>query len=177
MPRPSCPARPYLSRLLPRALVLALVPLLALTAPSAQAQPFGGEALLSLGPDLGGSGNRTAVFTGEIRPAREVWAGLQPIYSFSVTERGGILGGAGLMGDYRLGAVRITPNFSLVLFQDGSGGFDSRELIQFRTGIDLLVPLTPATSVGLGYFHVSNAGITRRSADMDVVRLSVVWRY
>ena len=83
--------------------------------------------------------------------------------------------GAGLHG--QLGPVELTPHFDLGLFQDGRGGFDARELVQFRSGLDLLVPLGPRMSVGLGYYHVSSARITRRSADLDVVRLALSWRY
>ncbi|MBK5928472.1 acyloxyacyl hydrolase [Rhodobaculum claviforme] len=157
-------------------LVAGAAVLLALAAPPALADDRTAY-LLSIGPDLGSSGSRDPVFTAEVRSGRTVWAGLRPIYSFSVTEHGGVLGGVGLYGDYRLGAARITPNFSVALYQDGRGGFESRELLQFRTGIDVMFPVTTNVSVGVGYFHVSNAGITNRSADIDVVRLSVLWRY
>lgn len=159
----------------PRSLAAAALAL-ALSAPPALADDRTAY-LLSVGPDLGSSGSRDPVVTGEVRSGRALWAGFRPLYSFSVTEDGGVLGGVGLFGDYRLGAAQITPNFSVALFQDGRGGFESRELLQFRTGIDVMFPVTTNMSVGVGYFHVSNAGITNRSADIDVVRLSVQWRY
>ena len=97
--------------------------------------------------------------------------------TFSLNRRGGVMVGAGLYLPGQLGAVEVTPHFSVVAWQDGRGGFEVRELVQFRSGIDLAVPVSPTTSVGLGIFHVSNAGITRRSANLDVVRLAVLWRY
>ena len=137
-------------------------------------------ALLSYGPDLGESGGgkwRAAQLTGEIRSANQILGPLRPIYSFSVSRNGGFMGGVGLHGVFGLGPVEVTPHLSLGLWQDGSGGFESRELIQFRSGIDFFVPVTANTRIGLGYFHVSNAGITRRSADQDVIRLAVMWTY
>ena len=137
-------------------------------------------ALLSYGPDLGASGGgkwRAAQLAGEIRSAREVLGPLRPIYSFAVSRRGGVMGGVGVHGLVPLGPLELTPHFSLGLWQDGPGGFDARELVQFRSGIDLFLPITPDISVGVGYYHVSNASLTRRSADEDVIRLAVLWRY
>ena len=163
-----------------RPLIAAMLAALCLASPaSAQGDPRP-AAFLSVGPDYGASGAqvwRQAVVTGEIRSARTVIWGLQPIYSFAVTRRGGLMAGAGLHTALRLGVAEVTPHFSVVLWQDGQGGFEARELLQFRSGIDLMVPLTQSVSVGVGIYHVSNAGITRRSADMDVVRLGLQWRY
>lgn len=148
-------------------------------APAAQAADRP-SALLSYGPDLGESGGgkwRAAQLTGEIRSGTPLFGPLRPIYSFSVSRDGGIMGGVGVHGMFPLGPVEVTPHFSLGLWQDGSGGFEARELIQFRSGIDFFVPVTANTRIGLGYFHVSNAGITRRSADQDVIRLAVMWHY
>ena len=137
-------------------------------------------ALLGYGPDFGESGAgkwRAAQLSAEYRSANRLVGPLRPIYSFSVSRDGGIMGGVGLHGMFPLGPVEVTPHFSLGLWQDGSGGFEARELIQFRSGIDFFVPVTANTRIGLGYFHVSNAGITRRSADQDVIRLAVMWTY
>ena len=137
-------------------------------------------ALLGYGPDFGESGAgkwRAAQLSAEYRSANRLVGPLRPIYSFSVSRKGGIMGGVGVFGVIPLGPVEVTPHFSLGLWQDGSGGFDADELIQFRSGIDFFVPVSANARVGLGIYHVSNAGITNRSADQDVVRLSVMWSY
>ncbi|MGY6409967.1 MAG: hypothetical protein ACXIUV_02905 [Alkalilacustris sp.] len=136
--------------------------------------------LLGYGPDFGESGGgkwRAVQLTAEVRSANRLVGPLRPIYSFSVSRRGGVMGGVGVHGVIPLGGLGITPHFSLGLWQDGRGGFEARELIQFRSGIDLFVPVSARARVGLGYYHVSNAGITRRSADQDVIRLAVLWTY
>jgi hypothetical protein len=136
--------------------------------------------LLSFGPDYGAGSSRAwneGYLTAEHRSDRDLWRGLRPIYGLAVSREGAALGTVGVFAAFQLGAVEITPHFSLGLWQDGAGGFDEDELIQFRTGIDAFLPLSPDVSVGLGIYHVSNAGITSRSADLDVVRLSLLWRY
>lgn len=160
-----------------RAAVLGAVLAAAAAAPVAADERPG--VLFSFGPDFGAGSSRAwneGLATLEYRSARVLGWGLRPIYGVAVSGQGGILGTAGLHAVFQLGVVEVTPHFSLGLWQDGSGGFDSDELIQFRTGIDAFLPLSPTVSLGLGIYHVSNAGITSRSADLDVVRLSLLWR-
>jgi hypothetical protein len=159
---------------------LALAAAVPAIVPGAASAQEGRAFLLSFGPDYGAGSDRAwdeGYATLEYRSDRRLWLGLRPLYSFSVSREGAILGTAGVHAVFRLGPVDITPHFGIGLWQDGSGGFESRELIQFRTGIDALLPLSPAVSVGLGIYHVSNAGITSRSADLDVVRLALQWRH
>ena len=162
-----------------RALLLSACALAAGALPGPVAAQQGPAFLASFGPDYG-AGSAQAFDAGyatfEYRSAQRIWRGLRPIYAFSVSREGAILGTAGVHAVFRLGAVEVTPHFGIGLWQDGRGGFDSRELIQFRSGIDAFLPLSPAVSVGLGIYHVSNAGLTNRSADLDVVRLSLLWR-
>jgi hypothetical protein len=135
--------------------------------------------LVSVGPDYGAGSDRAwreGYATFEYRSAQRIWWELRPLYSFAVSRQGAVLGTAGVHAVFRLGPFDVTPHFGVGLWQDGRGGFDSKELIQFRTGIDAFVPLSATVSVGLGIYHVSNAGLTNRSADLDVVRLSLMWR-
>lgn len=174
------------ARSLRRALAAAALalPLALATAPAAEADPqrpitAGAGALFSYGPDYGAGSARAwrdGFATFELRSDRRLWQGLRPIYSFAASGQGAIYGAVGLHGAFSLGPVEITPHLSVGLFQDGRGGFEARELLQFRSGIDAFLPLGPNTALGLGIYHVSNAGITRRSADLDVVRLSILWR-
>jgi hypothetical protein len=136
--------------------------------------------LFSFGPDYGAGSSQAwneGYLTAEFRSDRDLWRGVRPIYGLAVSREGAVLGTVGVHASFQLGAVEVTPHFSLGLWQDGEGSFDEDELIQFRTGIDAFLPLSPDVSLGLGVYHVSNAGITSRSADLDVVRLSLLWRY
>lgn len=136
--------------------------------------------LFSVGPNFGTTSSprsSDAVATLEWRPEQYwVW-GTKPIWSLGVAGDGAFYVSGGVRGDFTLGRVLMTPHFSLALYQDGQGGFEAKELLQFRTGIDAFLPLGDRTMVGLGYYHLSNAQLTRRSADLDVVRLSLLVRY
>lgn len=173
MPRP-------LSRTLTAPIVALLVAAPAGFVPrAAAAADDSASFLVSFGPDYGAGTKRAwreGFATFEYRSGRRLWRGIKPVYSFAVSREGAMLGAVGLYGGFRLGPVEITPHFSVGLYQDGIGGFDAKELLQFRSGIDALVPLSDTVSLGLGIYHVSNADITRRSADLDVARLSIVWR-
>lgn len=153
---------------------------LGLAGPAAAPAEAQGSVLLSYGPDFGQPSRdrwRGGFLTVEQRPDREIWSALSPVYSFAISGKGAGYVAAGLRADVPLGQWLLTPHFSLAFYQDGEGGFDSRELIQFRTGFDVFVPVTRQVSMGLGYYHMSNAGLTRKSADLDVLRLGVLWRY
>ncbi len=147
----------------------------------AQAQVAGqGDLLLSLGADFeaaGSSATQHAVATFEWRPDTALFWGTKPIWSLGISETGAAYVAGGIRGDFTLGRVLVTPHFSLALYRDGEGGFESKELLQFRTGIDAFVPVGERTMLGIGYYHLSNAGLTSRSADWDVVRLSLLLRY
>ena len=170
-------------RVLKTAAALMGVALLALAAPAA-AQSWGPAAsgpafVISAGPDFGAGSSRAwreSFATFEYRSDRAIWRGVRPLYSFSVARHGAVLGTVGVHGVFQLGRVEVTPHFGVGLYQDGRGSFDRRELLQFRSGIDAFLPVTDRVSVGIGYYHVSNARITNRSADLDVIRLSILWR-
>lgn len=169
-------------RALAAAALLLLLGLAAAPVAQADAQrpiTAGAGALFSYGPDYGAGSDRAwreGFATFELRSDRRLRYGLRPIYSFAVSGQGAVYGAVGLHGAVSLGPVEITPHFSVGLFQDRRTGFDARELLQFRSGLDAFLPLGPDLAVGLGLYHVSNARITRRSANLDVVRLSLLWR-
>jgi hypothetical protein len=85
---------------------------------------------------------------------------------------------AAVRKDYRLGPVQITPYIGPALYQSHLGTrFASKELLQFRTGFDVFVPVSNRLSFGLGFYHMSNANITNASAGLDVTRLGLQYRY
>jgi hypothetical protein len=107
-----------------------------------------------------------------------LWRGLKPRYDLGVSVDGAVFGSAGLRKDFYVSNVLITPYTGLVAYQSDLGkSYKGRELIQFKTGIDVTVPLTPKVSLGVGYYHISNAGLTRSSAEIDVSRVLLQYRY
>jgi hypothetical protein len=140
----------------------------------------GGGVVLSYGLDLGRDGSdqwRHSVATIELRPDQSWFGAVKPIWSLGISGDGAVYVAGGIRGDFDVGGFLVTPHFSLALYQDGRGGFDADELVQFRTGIDAFVPISDSTMLGLGYYHLSNARLTSKSADQDVVRLTVLFRF
>ncbi len=103
--------------------------------------------------------------------------GLKPVVAAGVFADGGAWVGSGVRKDFRLGSVGITPHTGPVLYQSRLGeGSRGSEWLQFRTGVDVWLPLGKSGHLALGHYHLSNAQITRGSADTDVWRVSLSWR-
>jgi len=142
-----------------------------------------GDWVFAVGPDFGagmGRAWRASFATVEYRgpaPLTSVWGtSLYPVWSVSANRRGAALVTFGVHANLSLGAVEVTPHFGVGLYSGGQG-IGGKELLQFRSGIDAFVPLSETTAIGLGIVHVSNARITDRSANLDILRLSVRQRF
>ena len=157
----------------------------AIAAMAAPAPLVAGDWVFAAGPDYGvGAAQawRAAFVTVEYRsttPLVTVWdVPLNPVWSVSGNRRGAALATWGVHASFALGPVEVTPHFGVGLYQSGQGGAGrGKELLQFRSGIDAFLPLTDRTALGLGIVHVSNARITSRSANLDIVRLSLRQRF
>lgn len=156
-----------------------------LAALAAPAPLVAGDWVFTVGPDLGRGSTKAAestFLTIEYRSPTAlatIWGvPLQPIWSLSGNNRGAVLATWGVHTAFSLGPVEVTPHFGVGLYQSGQGGAGrGKELLQFRSGIDAFVPINDRTAVGLGIAHVSNARITSRSANLDIVRLSLRQRF
>lgn len=113
----------------------------------------------------------------EGRPAREIGWGFKPVYSLGLSVDGAGFVGYGVRKDYRWGNVQLTPFFGPALYQKEAGRFEAKELMQFRTGFDVIYNLTPSVGLGFGMYHISNAGLTSVSAGIDVTRLTLQFKY
>ena len=103
--------------------------------------------------------------------------GLKPVAAAGAFSDGGAWLGLGVRKDFRVGPVGMTPYTGPVLYQSRLGdGARGNEWLQFRTGFDVWMPVGSAMRLGIGHYHLSNAQITKGSADTDVWRLSVAWR-
>lgn len=163
-----------------RSAIAGSVAAFALSATAAAPDPLAGHGLLlGAGPDFGAPSARVwrrSVAGVEVRGDRDLWRGVRPTFGLGVTRAGSVLATAGAYRVFRIGPVAATPHFGPALFHDGRAGLDARALVQFRSGIDLFVPVGETVALGLGVYHVSNAGITSHSANLDVVQLSVLLR-
>jgi hypothetical protein len=113
----------------------------------------------------------------EHRPKNELFWGLKPVHSIGVSVDGAAFVGFGVRQDYHWKNLQITPFFGPVLYQKSLGNFNSKELIQFRTGFDVMYNVNKNIGVGVGVYHMSNAGLTSQSAGIDVTRFLVRINY
>jgi len=121
---------------------------------------------------------RDGFVTVEYRPHRQTWRGLSPLYAAGASADGAAYFSAALRKDFEWGGVSLSPYLGPALYQSRPGRrYDGRELLQFRSGFDLTYALSPALRVGLGYYHISNARLNQRSADIDVTRLVLMVRH
>jgi len=107
-----------------------------------------------------------------------LWRELRPFWGFGVSVDGAVFATVGLYREFRLGNLTITPYFGPTLYQSDIGGaFRSDELIQFRTGVEVSYSFSEQMRAGVGFYHLSNGGMTAGSADVDVAYASVLFRF
>ncbi len=90
----------------------------------------------------------------------ELWSlDLEPVVGFSANSDGGYWAYGGLRYDFEISdRWRITPQFAISLYERGDG----KELggpLEFRSGIELSYRLDSGASLGLVFYHLSNARI------------------
>ena len=125
-----------------------------------------------------GTVGQDGIFTLEYRPETEIGWRFKPLYVVGASVDGAAYLGAAVRKDYQLGPVQVSPFIGPVLYQSQLGNtFKSKELVQFRTGFDVLVPLTKDLSAGAGYYHISNAALTNASAGLDVTQVSLQYKF
>lgn len=90
----------------------------------------------------------------------ELWSlDLEPVVGFSATSDESFWGYGGLRYDFEVSERwRITPQFAIGFYENGDGK-DLGGLIEFRSGIELSYRLNNGASLGLVFYHLSNARI------------------
>ncbi len=101
-----------------------------------------------------------------------------PIYAVGMSMDGAAFTSVGIGKRFSLLGFDVLPHFSPTLYQSRLlGEFSTKELIQFRTGIDISYAFNESMSFGAGFYHISNAGISTRSAGIDVTHIGLLFRY
>jgi hypothetical protein len=85
--------------------------------------------------------------------------GLIPVAGVMMTSKSLAYGYAGLRADLLLGGRWVlTPGFAAGLYRQGDGA-DLGGPVEFRSSIELAYRLGAASCLGLGFYHLSNAGL------------------
>ncbi len=110
-------------------------------------------------------------FRGEYRPNIKIWK-FGPIIGLSGTGDKGIYGFAGLGMDLYFGRrMVLTPSAALVGYHKGDGKSLGGEF-QFRTGGELAWRFDNWSRVGVGFHHISNAGIYNSNPGTEILALT-----
>ena len=110
-------------------------------------------------------------FRGEYRSNIKIWH-FTPIFGLSGTDDKGIYGFSGLGMDLYFGQrIVLTPSASLVGYYKGDGKNLGGEF-QFRTGGELAWRFNNWSRLGVGFHHISNAGIYNDNPGAEILALT-----
>lgn len=97
---------------------------------------------------------------------------LIPVVGLTANSDGGYWVHTGIRYDYRLNENWVlTPNFAVAAYEDGAGK-DLGHGIEFRTGLEFAYKLDESSHLGLGIYHLSNAGLGDKNPGEESVILS-----
>lgn len=95
------------------------------------------------------------------RSSTQLWI-FKPHAGVVVSKDGDFYGYGGFLVDVYFGPhVVLSPNTAVGVW--GGGGFDLGSRVEFRSGADLAWRFDNASRLGVGFYHISNAGLTRRN--------------
>lgn len=108
---------------------------------------------------------------GEYRPNIKIWT-FTPIIGLSGTSDKGVYGFAGLGMDLYFGRrIVFTPSASFAGYTKGDGKNLGGEF-QFRTGGELAWRFNNWSRLGIGFHHISNAGIYNDNPGTEIMALT-----
>jgi lipid A 3-O-deacylase len=97
---------------------------------------------------------------------------LIPVIGLTVNSDGGYWAHTGVRYDFHLNENWVlTPNFAVAAYEDGAGK-DLGHVIEFRTGLELAYKLDASSHLGLGIYHLSNAGLDDKNPGEESLILS-----
>lgn len=98
-----------------------------------------------------------AEFNIAYRPNYQLWI-FKPHFGVMAAGDGNYYGYGGLLVDFYWGDHVVTTLSTAAGF-NGGGGYDMGSHAQFRSGIDLAYRFDSNARLGIGFFHMSNAGL------------------
>lgn len=110
----------------------------------------------------------------ELRWANRLPWGLGAIAGVSGNEDGAFWGYLGLRRPFALGSGgwRLLPSFAVVGYEKGDGK-DLGQTLEFRSGLELHYAFRNRNSLGVNFYHMSNAGLSEVNPGEN--SLLVVW--
>lgn len=98
------------------------------------------------------------------RSAKKILRFVTPHYGFLAAHKGNLYVWGGVLVDIYLGnRFVLTPSTAVGLYACGKGGKPLGYPIEFRSGLDIGYRFDDRLRVGIGFYHLSNAGIGRQN--------------
>jgi len=95
-----------------------------------------------------------------------------PVVGLTVNSDGGYWLHTGIRYDHHLSENwLLTPHFAIAAYEDGAGK-DLGHAIEFRTGLEVAYKIDESSHLGLGIYHLSNAGLGDKNPGEESVILS-----
>ena len=108
----------------------------------------------------------------EYRLRSRAW-GLVPALGGALNDDGAFWVYGGLRRPFRVGrGWRLTPGLAVSLYEEGSSGKDLGGLLEFRSSLELSYRFAGGSSLGLAFYHLSNASLYDDNPGSNSVTLS-----
>lgn len=104
------------------------------------------------------------------RPNYNLWI-FKPHFGLVGASDGDVLGYGGLLVDFHV-VPHVVATASSSVGVWGGGGFDLGSRVEFRSGLDLAWQFNNASRLGVGFYHTSNADLTRRNPGSESALLT-----
>ncbi|NTU97994.1 MAG: hypothetical protein HGA62_09310 [Chlorobiaceae bacterium] len=150
--------------------------------PSDEISPIHKDALMityGSNSKCGSTGpGKDAFISADYRPDNYLFWKFKSSYAFGFSTDGAVYTAFGIRKDYKIGPVQITPFIGPALYQREIGShWESKQLLQFRTGFDVMLPVTSEIKIGGGFYHISNGQNDDHSANIDVTHATVAFSF
>lgn len=117
--------------------------------------------------DAGGA----TTFGLEYRSGYDLIWGVKPFAGIMGSSDSAIYGFAGVHRDFKVGlGFVVTPNVAVGYFEEGDG-VDLDHKVEFRSGIEVAYEFSNAMRLGIGFYHISNAGIGDSNPGTEILSL------
>jgi hypothetical protein len=117
--------------------------------------------------------NRTGEVDLAYRSDYNLWI-FKPHGGLVIAADGDVFGYVGLLTDVYWGPHLVTT-ISAAFGGYGGHGFDLGSTFEFRTGGDIAWRFADASRLGIGFYHISNAGITQRNPGSESALLQYAY--
>jgi lipid A 3-O-deacylase len=114
-----------------------------------------------------------ADFRAEYRPEKPIFLGIvKPWVGVEATSKASIWAGGGFLMDIKIAdRLYLTPSFGIGFYNNGASNIDLSHPIQFRSQIEIHHIFQNDSRIGLGFSHLSNAGLGNHNSGAEVLSL------